>query len=146
MFTKQDKPSLYRIALLKEVLSECKARLDEKLQPLGVTTAQLRVLWAIEENPAVSGAEISRLCGVTPQTGQGFITRLEAEGWISRHPSALTDRVLVAQLTAEGKRILRRGKDIAERMDSELWSGISPQALELLESTLNNAIAKLKSL
>jgi DNA-binding MarR family transcriptional regulator len=81
------KPMLGRILLLKTVLQGFRSSLDEELHPLGITTAQLRLLWAVEANPLVSGAKVARLCSVTPQTGQAAMAAMEANGWIRRRPS-----------------------------------------------------------
>ncbi len=56
------RPILERISRMKAVLQEFKAVLDEDMQPLGITTSQLRMLWSIAENPGISGAKVARLC------------------------------------------------------------------------------------
>ena len=93
------RPRLERIGLIKAVLQGYRIKLDEELHPFGITTSQLRMLWAVEANPSASGAQVARSCSVTPQTGQAAMARMEANGWIRRHVGAESERVLVAELT-----------------------------------------------
>ncbi len=139
------KPQLDRLRLLKAVLQGFRIRMDAELLPLGITTAQLRVLWTVAENPRVSGAKIARLCSVTPQTGQALLAKLETLGWVQRHPSAESERVLVAELTASGRQVLLQARKMAERLDARMWKGLDRETLAGLESALTAAAANLDS-
>ena len=136
-------PRLERIALIKAVLQGYRARLDEELLPLEVSAAQLRALWTVEQNPAASGAEVSRLCSVTPQTGQATLARMEANGWLVRKASEKSERVLVAALTAKGRRILRKAKKVAEDLDREIWAGVTKRELDGLDAGLKQVLGRL---
>jgi DNA-binding MarR family transcriptional regulator len=138
-----EKPMLSRILLLKTVLQEYRSRLDEELHPLGITTAQLRLLWAVELNPQASGAKVARLCSVTPQTGQATMAVMETNGWIRRRASEKSDRVLVSELTSNGRRVLLKAKELAEAIDRKMWKGIGERELAGLDGTLQKAITQL---
>ena len=140
-----ERPRLERILLLKAVLQGYRSRLDEELQPLGITTAQLRVLWAVKENPQASGARVARLCSVTPQTGQALLARLEMHGWLRRRARADSDRVLVSELTVSGQRVLLKAKLIAEQLDGRLWADLGAQRLSVLDASLTKAIENLRA-
>jgi DNA-binding MarR family transcriptional regulator len=137
------KPRLERIQLLKEILLGYRRVLDEELQPYGITATQLRMLWTVQDNPLVSGAEASRLCSVTPQSGQATMARLEEAGWITRKSSAKNERVRVSELTASGKRILLKARELAERLDAKVWAQISPRELADTDAVLRKAVNKL---
>lgn len=138
------KPRLGRISLAKELLQGFRVRLDHDLLPLGITTAQLRVLWAVEANPEASGAEVARACAMTPQSGQALLVRTEANGWIRRRASAASERVLVAELTASGRKLLARAKDLAEALDRELWEGVSERDGRAVDAALSAAVERLR--
>ena len=141
---KEARPALTRVYLLKAVLQGYRVRLDEELAPKGITTAQLRLLWAIAENPRSSGAQIARSCSITPQTGQQTMARMESLGWIQRHPSDGNERVLVAELTEAGHEMLMVSREIAQRLDSELWDGIPEQDLVGMTAALQAAVDRLE--
>jgi DNA-binding MarR family transcriptional regulator len=137
------RPVLERISRMKAVLQGCRVVLDEELQPLGITTSQLRMLWSVAENPGISGAKMARLCSVTPQSGQATLAMMEAQGWVRRRPSEASDRVLVAQLTGKGERILLKARKIAQALDSRLWIGIGERDLAGLDAALQSAVKTL---
>jgi DNA-binding MarR family transcriptional regulator len=141
--TKAVKPRLERLALIKTVLLGFRIRMDEELQPLGITTSQLRLLWTVETNPLVSGAELARLCSVTPQTGHASMSRLEQQGLIRRKASDRSERVLVAELTASGRKVLLKATQLAEKLDREVWQGISERDLAGVEAVLSIAVGRL---
>ena len=136
-------PILERISRMKAVLQGFRVVLDEDLQPLGITTSQMRMLWSIAENPGISGAKVARLCSVTPQSGQATLAMMEAQGWVRRRPSEASDRILVAELTGKGQRVLVKAREIAEALDRRLWKGISERDLDGLDAGLRSAVKKL---
>jgi DNA-binding MarR family transcriptional regulator len=140
------KPILERITRMKAVLQGLRVLMDEDLQPLGITTSQLRMLWAIAENPGISGAKVARLCSVTPQSGQATLIMMETQGWLRRTPSETNHRVLVAELTTKGQRILIKAREIAQALDRRLWKGISDRDLDGLDTALRSALKKLPRL
>jgi DNA-binding MarR family transcriptional regulator len=137
------RPVLERITRMKMVLQGCRVVLDEELQPLGITMSQLRMLWSIAENPGISGAKMARLCSVTPQSGQATLAMMEAQGWVRRQPSEATHRVLVAELTGKGERILLKARKIAQALDRRLWIGIGERDLAGLDAALQSAVEVL---
>jgi DNA-binding MarR family transcriptional regulator len=137
------KPVLERISRMKRVLQGVRVLLDEDLQPLGITTSQLRMLWSIAENPGISGAKIARLCSVTPQSGQATLEMMETQGWVRRRPSEASHRILVAELTSKGQRVLVKAREIAEALDYRLWNGIGERDLAGLDAALRSAMEKL---
>jgi len=140
------KPILERITRMKAVLQGLRVLMDEDLQPLGITTSQLRMLWTIAENPGISGAKVARICSVTPQSGQATLIMMETQGWVRRTPSETNHRVLVAQLTTKGQRVLVKAREIAQALDRRLWKGISDRDLDGLDAALRSALKKLPRL
>jgi DNA-binding MarR family transcriptional regulator len=138
------KPRLERIGLIKAVLQGYRIRLDEELHPFGITTSQLRMLWAVEANPTASGAEVARSCSVTPQTGQATLAAMEANGWIRRKARADGGRVLVSEVTASGRKVLARGKKVAEGVNGKMWEGMSERDLGVLDRVLVDAVGRLE--
>jgi DNA-binding MarR family transcriptional regulator len=138
-----NRPILERISKMKAVLQGCRVVLDDELQPLGITTSQLRMLWSIAENPGISGAKMARLCSVTPQSGQATLAMMEAQGWVRRRPSEATHRVLVAELTSKGQRILVKARELAKALDHRLWHGISERDLSGFDTALRSALEKV---
>ena len=92
--------------MMKRIMIHFRSQMDEKLRPQGVTTAQLHVLKVIRDEPGGSGAQLARACYVTPQSAQALLKNLEDGGWIMRTKDRVNDRILIAQLTPSGVKLL----------------------------------------
>jgi len=88
------------IQALRSVARDVSNTLDRQLRPLGVTVPQVEFLTALATNPGCSGADASRACHITPQTGTILLHNLTAQGLIEatripgtgrRHTIAVTD-------------------------------------------------------
>jgi MarR family transcriptional regulator, organic hydroperoxide resistance regulator len=128
---------------LRDLVVGYRALLEDALRGESVTLPQLKLLKAIKEQGNVSGAMIARTCQITPQTLQGMLTRAEREGWITRATSERNHRIVTASLTKKGEVALARGLDAAARIEEKMWLGVSAEALERLNVTLEHGIANL---
>ncbi|WP_433965674.1 MarR family winged helix-turn-helix transcriptional regulator [Tunturiibacter gelidiferens] len=109
--------------MMKRILVHFRGQMDEALRPQGVTTAQLHILKTIRDEPGVSGAQLARLCYVTPQSAQSMLTGLERGGWIVRNKGRGNDRILAARLTAEGEKLLQTAEKMVKVIEGKLWRG-----------------------
>ena len=128
--------------LMKRILLAFRVRLDEELKPRGMTTAQLQVLKALQGSPGSSGAQLARVCHMTPQSMQALIQKSETDGWIERHKDKGNDRVLAASLTDAGEELLRTAEVAMKKIEKKLWGGVAEGEIvrltELLERCLGN--------
>ena len=134
-----------RLALrqMKRALIAFRGRLDIELRPHAVTTAQLQMLHAISLAPGGSGAELARLCHVTPQTAQGLLTRAVRQGWIHRGKDPANDRLVTAELTPAGHLLVQQADRIARDIEAEMWAGIDPAEITALNRLLARALTQL---
>ena len=135
---------------MKAVLQRVRGRLDEQLEPKGLTTAQLQMLHQIAladgESRRVSSAGVARLCGVTPQTMQAQLVRSERAGWVRRGVDPENERLVLWRLTASGRRMLRQAEVVFAGVLEQAWKGV-PAAetrvvLRVVEQLLENLQAK----
>ncbi|MBB5065546.1 MarR family winged helix-turn-helix transcriptional regulator [Granulicella mallensis] len=142
----QWKEPFERITQVKRVLLGFRSLLDQELQPLGITAAQLRLLRAVQDAPGISGAKLADICSVTPQTGQQLMMKLEANGWITREKNPANERVLLARLTKKGEKMLQHARAIAEVAHHKLWQRIDPAKLAVFDEVLAISCENLKGL
>ena len=131
--------------LMKRLMLHLRAQMDEELQPFGVTKAQIQVLVAIRDAPASSGAHLSRLCDVTPQTMQALIQKAEESGWIVRGKDRVNDRIVTASLTAAGEDVLVTADRVVKSIEARLWRGVSVQDIDTMSGTLEKCLANIAS-
>jgi DNA-binding MarR family transcriptional regulator len=92
--------------LLKAAQSSMRSALNDALEDVGITAAQLLILRALDQTPAVSSAELARQCAVSPQAMVVTIARMERDGLLERVKGS--GRAIETHLTAEGKSRLER--------------------------------------
>jgi DNA-binding MarR family transcriptional regulator len=129
---------------MKRILVAFRARLDEKLRPQGVTTAQLHVLKIIQAEPGASGAQLARACYVTPQSAQALLKHLEEDGWIRRVKDRVNDRILIAELTPRGEKLLVTAEKAAKVIEAKLWRGVPGGSVEALNAVLERCLENLE--
>jgi DNA-binding MarR family transcriptional regulator len=78
------------------------------LRGYGLTMTQYTVLLAISREGGMSGAQLARSAGVTQQTMAAVLTGLEVKQLITRQPSPVHAKVLIAALTEQGQEVLDR--------------------------------------
>ena len=130
--------------MMKRILNHFRSQMDETLRPQGVTTAKLQVLHGIRQEPGVSGAQLARLCYMTPQSAQALLTGLEEDGWITRTKDPVNDRILIAKLTPSGEGLLETAEKLARVIERKLWRGVAGEAVEALNAVLAQCLGNLE--
>ncbi len=93
-------------------------RLDECLQPDGITAGQYMVMNLIVHHEPVSSAELARRASMTAQSMGEFIKNLESKQYVTRTTDPSNRRVIQVSLTPGGRKLLVRCEakvDQAER-------------------------------
>jgi MarR family transcriptional regulator, organic hydroperoxide resistance regulator len=130
--------------MMKRILIHFRGQMDEQLRPQGVTTAQLHVMKIIREEPGASGAQLARACYVTPQSAQTLLKQLEKGGWIRRVKDSMNDRILTAELTQSGERLLLAAEKAAKVIEARLWQGVPESSVKTLNTVLERCLENLE--
>ena len=93
----------------------------------------------------MSGAQLARLCYVTPQSAQSLLKSLEEGGWIVRVKDKVNDRILVAQLTPSGEELLETAEKAARVIEKKVWKDVSDEAVGALNRVLEQCLGNLES-
>jgi DNA-binding MarR family transcriptional regulator len=132
------------LKLTRRMSTLFRERLEERLKPLSITSAQLQLLAVLTKEPGTSGAQIARICEVTPQTTHALLAAAESRGWIQRSPHPENTHTLLATLTPQGRRIFVRGKIIAIRLQDQMLRTLTAAEVAHLESVLMRLIENLE--
>lgn len=92
----------------------------EECAGFDLTSVQFAALKAVEANPDVDATRLSALIAFDRSTIGGVLERLEAKGWLLRHPSPSDKRLKLLRLTPDGKRLLRRVMPAVRRVQQRL--------------------------
>lgn len=127
---------------IQQVEQLVRRRVDECLQPEGVTAGQYMVLNLIVHHEPVSSADLARRASMTAQSMGEFIKTLEAKGLIARNGDPVNRRVIQVTSTPAGRKVLVRCEakvDQAEREFFNCLSGEEVANLRFLMSRVRSA-------
>ncbi|OON75335.1 MarR family winged helix-turn-helix transcriptional regulator [Streptomyces tsukubensis] len=107
--------------------------LNERLHALDVTITQLGMMMSLDENGPLSGADLAREQGITPQSVTTALGHLESLGWIERRPHAVHKRVVLIEPTETGLRSMTEGRRLVDTVVDQLCDVVGgPDELERL--------------
>lgn len=129
--------------LIKQVQYKTYVRLEEALQPIGITSAHFRILFSLSLQAKRSSAELSRMFGVTAQTMIKQIAILESRGLIQRAVAPSNKRILEVELTDEGRRVLDAANKAAVALEASLFASISWDELLQFRGTMLKVLSSL---
>jgi DNA-binding MarR family transcriptional regulator len=109
------------------------------LREFDLTAPQYMVLLALSYTQGASGAQLARICLVTPQTMTTVLANLETKGLIQRMPSAMHQKVLVTTLTRSGRATLKKADAKIRALEEHISSMFDPTERATLTELLTRA-------
>jgi DNA-binding MarR family transcriptional regulator len=129
---------------LKITQHRLRQRLEAELVGTGVSAAQNAVLLAIGDNPQISNASLARVAFVTPQSMQGMLVTLERDGFILRTPHPEHGRIIMTELTEQGKAAAEAGAKASEKVERQMLAGLTKDEAKLLGELLQRCAEALE--
>jgi len=123
--------------LVKELERALRARIDEIVQPLGLTAVQYTALSVLARHP-MSSAQLARRSFVSPQAANEMVSVLERRGLIRRKVGAEGGRALWIFLTARGERALATCDERVDDLEEQLFAGFTPREEADFRTMLRN--------
>jgi DNA-binding MarR family transcriptional regulator len=108
---------------------------------MGLTTAQLRVLFLVREEPGVTAGELASRLGVTPPTISGIVDRLVKSNLIRREDDEIDRRLVRNYLTAQGEATCSRLETGSEIFTRRILIEMHHEDLEALVRGLRAFVA-----
>ncbi|GMV86736.1 MAG: hypothetical protein AMXMBFR80_25910 [Dehalococcoidia bacterium] len=99
---------------------------------MGLTTAQLRVLFLVREAPGVTAGELAQRTGVTPPTISGIVDRLVKMDLVRREDDESDRRLVRNMLTGQGAAVCSRLEQGTESFTRRILMEMDHQELEAL--------------
>jgi len=131
--------------LVYRVERRLRARLDEELRLLGVSTPEYVTLSLLRERDGLSCAQLARWALVTPQAMNLVISALERRKLIRRRPDPKHRRVLRATVTPKGLDLLTRCDRSVDRIEADMLGDLPPDTVELLRGALGSCAQSLQA-
>lgn len=113
---------------LAEVSRTWRAKLDERLRPLGLSQSRWLVLLHLSKRgDGLVQKSLAECLGIEGPTLVRILDRMYQDGWIERRESLTDRRAKTVHLTDQAKAVLQQINKVASRLRNELLVDI-PQA------------------
>jgi DNA-binding MarR family transcriptional regulator len=122
--------------LVKQVELVVRARLDELLEPHGLTTLQYTALTVLDRHPGITSAELARNSFVRAQTTAQMVGTLESLGLLSRERDEASKRQNRLTLTEEGRAIVRGLRQPAAELEQSMIAGLDADTVAVIRDGL----------
>lgn len=124
--------------LVYRVERRLRARLDEELRLLGVSTPEYVTLSLLRERDGLSCAQLARWVLVTPQAMNLVISALERRKLVRRRPDPKHRRVLRASVTPKGLETLERCDRSVDRIEADMLGDLPAETVEVVRAALGS--------
>jgi DNA-binding MarR family transcriptional regulator len=118
-------------------------RVAEALESVGLTPPLFGVLNLLGAREGVIQQEIGSAMGIDPSTMVALIDELETAGLAKRRPHPADRRAREVTITAKGRRVLERARQLANQVEDDVLGGLTGaerrQLLTLLRRALSSA-------
>jgi DNA-binding MarR family transcriptional regulator len=111
------------------------------LQSIGLTPALFAVLNYLRAREGAIQQQIGSAMGIDPSTMVSLVDQLERTGLAKRRPHPLDRRAREVLITPKGRRTLKRARELAEEVESDVLQGLSPAEHHQLIALLRKAFA-----
>jgi DNA-binding MarR family transcriptional regulator len=129
MSNADDQPLGY---LMYRIMAALRPAVTARLQPLGLGLPDFVCLRILSMSPGRSNAELARDTNVSPQAMNNVLRGLQDRGIVARPASVSSGRALPAQLTPQGKALLKRAEAAVRAADERVLANLtSAQRREL---------------
>jgi len=136
-------PSL--IYVIGRVEQGVRRELRARLRPLGLSVADVTTLSVLRGRAGLSNAQLARRALITPQSMFEALASLEQRGLVVRRADATNARIMRAELTASGRRLLARADPLIATLEDELLAGVAPAQREQVRDALLSAMGELSA-
>lgn len=100
-------------------------RLEEDLSEHGLSLRYVSALGHLAHEPGLSYSQLARRAGVSAQSMQATLSRLEELGAVARDTPSGRGRAAALQVTGQGAALIERGRRVIAALDGELAPTLS---------------------
>ena len=112
--------------LVRRVHQSHTALFADECKAFGITPVQYGVLTALLHRPGIDQATLGAECGIDRTNAADVLERLAERGLVRREKSGADRRMMLAELTAEGRGLTREMHGAMQRAQERLLETLTP--------------------
>jgi DNA-binding MarR family transcriptional regulator len=143
-------PTSAIIADFQATMSQIKCASSERLLRLGVSMAQMHILFTLQRRGEMTMSQLADFLNVSLSNATGLIDRLEERGYIERDRVATDRRIVLVRVTAAGELMLAEVdalsdallRSVLERLPGSQLRGVA-HAISALRVAVDSTIGTI---
>lgn len=137
----QAAPSVaYAVGRLDRLISQ---QLTEALAEYDVSLPQFTMLSNLHRRGATANAALAARSFVTPQAANQVVNVMVRNGWVFKRSDPNHGRMLLIELTEEGRRLYGECAAAAAVVEQKMLDGLTPETVIMLKATLRRLLDNL---
>jgi len=133
--------------LINDLSRVWRARLDQRLKPMGLSQVQWRVLLMLARlETAPRQGELVERIGVEGPTLVKLLDRMARRGWVQRRPFPEDRRCKTVHLTPKARGVVQKIRKVTSGFRKELFAAVSADELQRCTHTLQALLSRAEGL
>lgn len=109
---------------------------DRRVEPLGLTRAQWRVLVHVHRRTGVTQTALAQILEIEKPTLGRLVDRLERKGWVERRVDDRDQRARRLVITEQARPLIDQMEELAETVHADALDGVRDDDTDRLHHTL----------
>lgn len=138
------------IADIRGTMTQLKWASSERLLRLGVSMAQVHILYTVQRNGEMTMSQLAEVLNVSLSSATGLIDRIVERGFIERNRVPTDRRIVLVRVTAAGEQMLHEVDGVTETLVRSVLGhlpaaqlrGVS-QAISLLRAAVASTVGPM---
>jgi MarR family transcriptional regulator, organic hydroperoxide resistance regulator len=122
-----------------------KCAMSERLVRLGISMAQLHIMYTLQRNGVMTMSRLADVLGVSDSSATGLVDRLEERGYIERTRVPEDRRVVIVRVTDTGTRMLQENDALSDELMRDVLARLDPGELPVIAHAVAEVRASLEA-
>jgi DNA-binding MarR family transcriptional regulator len=113
-------------------LGGMKCAMSERLVRLGVSMAQLHIMYTLQRDGVMTMSRLADVLAVSQSNASGLVDRMEERGYVERTRVPEDRRVVLVRVTEAGRRLLDENDALGDGLMREILARLDPGELPVI--------------
>ncbi len=133
------------IADFRVTIGAMKCAMSERLVRLGISMAQLNIMYTLQRNGVMTMSRLAELLGVSMSNATGLVDRIEERGYIERTRVAEDRRIVLVHVTDAGTRMIQENDALSDELMRDVLARLDPAELPVIAHAVAEVRAALEA-
>jgi DNA-binding MarR family transcriptional regulator len=133
------------IADFRVTIGAMKCAMSERLVRLGISMAQLNIMYTLQRNGEMTMSRLADVLGVSLSSATGLVDRIEERGYIERTRVPEDRRVVLVHVTEAGTRMLQENDALSDELMRDVLARLDPAELPVIAHAVGEVRAALEA-